>query len=250
MSHLRSHRLPLFVGVLVLIVLLFHGPIVQPTNYHDFADDRRWLGIDHAADVLSNLGFLLLGAWGIHHLRRTGQAEQAGDLACRLFCVALLLTGLGSIWYHLAPDNQRLIWDRLPIAFACAMLLAATLGRRLDVAGSRLLTSLLTLLAVATVVWWRLSDDLRPYLLLQLTPLWLIPLWLWQQRAPAAEQATFGAAVLLYVAAKLVEVYDHALFESLKVVSGHTLKHLIATIAAALIVRQAVRAHRQRHVSA
>lgn len=244
MSPFRRHWLPLSIGLALLLAAVVHGPIHQVADYHAFADARSWLGVARAADVLSNLGFLLVGAFGLHGLRGHGAPEQPGDLAYRLFSLALVLTGLGSIWYHLAPDNQRLIWDRLPIALACAMLLAATLGRQLDVAGSRLLTALLSLFAVATVVWWRLSDDLRPYLLLQSAPLWLIPLWQWQHRAPTAERRAFGAAVLLYIAAKLVEMYDHALFAHLAVVSGHTLKHLIATLAATLIVRQAVAARR------
>ncbi|MDM5181921.1 hypothetical protein PO883_32625 [Massilia sp. DJPM01] len=43
--------------------------------------------------MLSNLGFLLIG-----------------------------LTAFGSSWYHLAPDDTRLVWDRLPIALACVSL--------------------------------------------------------------------------------------------------------------------------------
>jgi len=32
-----------------------------------------------------------------------------------LFLIGLLLTAFGSSFYHLAPNNARLIWDRLPI---------------------------------------------------------------------------------------------------------------------------------------
>ena len=33
----------------------------QPQAYHDYADQRAWLGLSHAADVLSNLPFLIVG---------------------------------------------------------------------------------------------------------------------------------------------------------------------------------------------
>ena len=30
----------------------------------------------------------------------------------------MLLTAVGSSYYHLAPDNERLFWDRLPMTIA------------------------------------------------------------------------------------------------------------------------------------
>ena len=56
---------------------------------------------------------------------RADASLNAGRHGYRLFLVGLLLTAFGSGLYHLAPDNARLVWDRLPIALACAGLLAA-----------------------------------------------------------------------------------------------------------------------------
>jgi ribosomal protein L20 len=42
--------------------LWMQGPIAQWANYHAFADDRAWLGVPNAANVLSNLPFLIVGA--------------------------------------------------------------------------------------------------------------------------------------------------------------------------------------------
>ena len=33
----------------------------QPERYHDFADQRTVLGVPHALNVVSNLGFLIVG---------------------------------------------------------------------------------------------------------------------------------------------------------------------------------------------
>jgi hypothetical protein len=46
----------------IILALLMH-PIPQPLVYHHFADQRTIAGIPRAWDVLSNLAFLLSGAW-------------------------------------------------------------------------------------------------------------------------------------------------------------------------------------------
>ena len=80
------------------------------------------------------------------------------------------------------------------------------------------------------------TEAARPYLLLQGLPLVLIPLWQAIHRAPRAERIAFAAAMMLYVLAKLAEVLDHEIANALGFVSGHTLKHLIATTATAAVV--------------
>ena len=57
--------LPAFFTLLRGLAMLVHGPIGQPANYHAFADHTDFLGIPYANDVLSNLGFALVGAWGV-----------------------------------------------------------------------------------------------------------------------------------------------------------------------------------------
>lgn len=235
-TSLRSrHVLPGLVLLIALTAMGLHGPIHQLADYHHFADQRGWLSIPHAADVLSNIGFALVGLWGFHG----GLARAPGHVGYRLFFAALLLTALGSAWYHLAPDNARLVWDRLPIALACAGLLSAIWQEHLG--AGRWVTPALALLAVASVGWWRFTDllgvgDLRPYLLLQLMPLVLIPIVQWQAEAPWAQRRAFLMAMVCYVMAKACELADHTILESLLVVSGHTLKHLLATVAAALVL--------------
>ncbi len=240
------HHLPMAVTLLLVAAALFHGPIHQPAGYHDFADQTQWFGIPHFCDVSSNLGFALAAFWGWLRLApaRAHPALCHGWAGYRLFLLGLFLTALGSTWYHLAPDNARLVWDRLPIALACGGLLAGVLGdvERRD---SGRLASWLALVAIASVAWWRVTDlsgagDLRPYLLLQGLPILLIPLWQWIYRAPAADRMAFGGAIALYVLAKTAELNDHAIAAVLDPVTGHTLKHLLATMAAALIVGRLV----------
>jgi hypothetical protein len=236
----KTYILPALIVLGAALAMLVYGPITQPDNYHDFADQRSWLGIPNAADVLSNLGFALIGLYGMHLVwqQRDNPALSQGRPGYALFFAALLLTAFGSGWYHLVPDNARLVWDRLPIALACAGLLAAVWRETLG--GSRWIAIALIAMAICSVAWWRYTElqglgDLRPYLLLQAMPLVLIPLLQWQHRSPSAERQAFAVAIGLYVLAKVSELNDHAAYEMLAIMSGHTLKHLLATLASGVV---------------
>jgi len=254
---MKTRYLPTVVTALLAAAALFHGPIHQPGGYHDFADQSLIWGVPHFCDVTSNLGFAIAALWGWRRLAPAAGHEDLrhGWAGYRLFLIGIFLTALGSTWYHLAPDNARLVWDRLPIALACAGLLAGVAGdaRRRD---SGRTATLLALAAVASVAWWRFTDlagagDLRPYLLLQALPILLIPLWQGLHDAPRADRLAFGAAIALYILAKLTELNDHAIAAVLDPLTGHTLKHLLATAAAALIVgRLACRVRAPRPASA
>lgn len=246
LSH-PARLLPTAVTLAAIAAMVAYGPIAQFESYHDFADQRAWLGIPNAADVLSNLGFAGLGAWGLRHLgRQRNDPTRAGWPGYRLFLLSLILTAMGSAFYHLAPDDARLIWDRMPIALACAGLLAGVRAEWVPNVNGARTEAILAILAIASVLWWYVTQirgqgDLRPYLLLQALPLLLIPLWQFLYQAAPADRLAFGAAFALYVAAKLAELFDRPLLASLGWISGHTIKHLLATAAAAVIVSRLVR---------
>jgi len=239
-------RLPVVLVLVAACALLLAGPITQFANYHDFADRRVALGLPNAADVISSAGFALVGLWGLARLwpARRGPALAAGWPGHWLFLVALLLTAAGSSYYHLAPDNSRLFWDRLPIALACAGLVAAVFPELQPRANGRLWATLMAIAATLSVLWWSYTDsragqgDLRPYLFIQALPLVLIPLWQAVYRAPREDRIAYGAAILLYVASKVVEIYDREIYALLGWMSGHTAKHLLAALASWVVVRR------------
>jgi len=238
--------LPQAITLALVAAALAYGPIAQLPGYHDFADHTTHFGIAHFADVLSNVGFALVALWGwIRLFPARDQTElKDGWAGYGLFLIALFLTAFGSSYYHLAPDNARLVWDRLPIVLACAGLLAGVRGdarkRRCDG-----FVVALAVFAVTSVAWWHFTGqtgigDLRPYLLLQALPIVLIPLWQWLYGLPRAERWAFASALLLYVIAKFAELYDHEIATALGMITGHTLKHLLATAAAVTIVGRLV----------
>jgi len=246
MKPLHMH-LPMLVTVILSGAALLHGPIAQLPDYHDFADQTTSFGILHFADVLSNLGFALVALCGWWQLAPASRhaVMKDGWAGYRLFLIGLFLTAIGSSYYHLAPDDASLVWDRLPIALACGGLLAGVRGDAMKARNDGL-AALLAVFAIASVAWWHFTGrtgvgDLRPYLFLQALPIVLIPLWQWLYDIPRAERWAFAGALLLYVIAKFAELYDHEIAAILGAITGHTLKHLLATAAAAGIVGSLIR---------
>lgn len=232
--------LPTAIVFISMCAMLWHGPVLQLAHYHEFADQGVWLGIPHAADVLSNLGFAFVAALAGYQLFvQQRYARSAAALpAFGLLCVTVFLTAAASAYYHLAPDDARLFWDRMAIAIASACLIC---GVRADakpgMTSHRALLELMLglMLAVASVIWWRYSADLRPYLLLQLWTVLLVIVWqgIWQ--VDHRVRRWFNAAIACYVLAKLAEMADHRILSLTACVSGHSLKHLIAAGAAACV---------------
>lgn len=237
------------ICLLIASLFLLYGPIAQQAHYHEFADQRHYFGLQHTADFLSNLGFAIVGLMGLYWLSsrtplQLGEAKlQHSKFGYYTFFIAIILTSIGSSWYHWAPDNTRLVWDRLPITLGCAGIVDAVLSEHLNPRLTRLLRLLLLALAPASVFWWQYTDlhaafgDLRPYLYLQLLPLVLIPLVLALYRSSRSDYYGFGFAIGAYVIAKILELNDHAIYELTGMISGHTLKHFLATLAAWAIYR-------------
>jgi hypothetical protein len=228
------------MAVAAVAVAALVPPFSQDPAYHRLADTRDWLGVPNAANVLSNAGFLLVGALGLRFLAR----REAGDGRFReaaerwpyaVFFGGLLLTGLGSAYYHWAPGNPRLAWDRLPLAITITGLLDAVVAERIGVRiALRLLGPLVALAALSVGYWaWteqRGAGDLRAYALVQFFPLMAIPLMLWWLPTRYSAGAGLLAAAAIYALAKVPELTDGAIFRATGVVSGHTLKHLLAAL--------------------
>lgn len=213
------------------------GPIRQDQDYHRFADGRAFLGLENAADVLSSVAFVVVGVMGLVFLWRNRGASTRFSAAeemrayWALFC-AIALAGLGSMYYHLAPDDARLACDRLPIAAAFMCLLAAVIAERVDLkAGVKLLVPLIVL-GAASVIYWIALDDLRPYALVQFGSIVAILALctLFPSRYTKGEM--LFAAAALYGVAKIFELQDREIYELTgHWLSGHTLKHLTAAAA-------------------
>jgi hypothetical protein len=219
--------------------------VAQPESYHHFADHRAWLGITNFGDVASNAAFAVAGIWGLLVLlqkpRRVEFVEARERWPYFLLFVGLLLTAWGSSYYHLAPDNERLVWDRLPMTIGFMSLVAAIIAERINVKAGLALLPVLLIIGIASVLQWRLSEldgrgDLRFYGAVQVYAVLVVLVALLMQ---PRYTRTYDLAIVggFYVLAKILETEDRAIFSLGHVVSGHTLKHLAAAGAGFWIVR-------------
>jgi hypothetical protein len=229
-NHLALCRLlfllPPIAGV---IALGFVPSIAQPEKYHVFADHRMFLGIPDFWNVTSNLPFAVVGILGFRAFH---------DLASRFLFAGILLTTFGSAYYHLAPDTPRLVWDRLPMTIAFMSLLVLVVRDCLGTkAGTWLLFPLIAI-GLLSVLWWRVTGDLRLYILVQFVPILMILVALLIYELPAKRE--LWIALLLYALAKVAEFFDAQTY-SVFLLSGHTAKHLLAGFSTYWIYRWRLR---------
>ncbi len=236
-----DRRLRLAVLLVVTAVaagVVFAQPrLPQDPAYHLFVDTRLVFGIPNAWNVLSNLPFLIIGLLGIAAWTRA--AERKAGWLC--FFVGIALTAFGSAWYHLAPSNETLLWDRLPMTLGFMALFAGVIGERISEHAYRLLLWPLIGVGVASVLYWYASErdgagDLRLYVLVQFFPLLTIPLImaLYEPRYTHGRYILFALAA--YAAAKACEVLDRQIGDlTAGILCGHALKHLVAAFACYLL---------------
>ena len=231
-------------AIVIVIIGLLLPPIPQPLSYHNFADHRAWLGIPNFGDVTSNLPFAIVGIWGLIVMFTPGAAKFVDERECWFYLVmfaGLILTAFGSGYYHLAPDNGRLVWDRIPIMIVFMALPAAVIAERVTVPVGLVLFPVFEIIGVASVLYWRSSElrghgDLRFYAAVQVYAVLVLLLALLLP-PKYTRGSDLAIIVAFYALAKIFEAADHQIFSVGQIVSGHTLKHLAAASAGYWILR-------------
>ena len=240
------------LGIVVLGFLFCLPPIPQDPSYHAFADGRTMLGVPNFLNVVSNLPFLVVGALGLRLLLRHGAVGPGGPVLERaergpllVLFAGVLLTAFGSSYYHLAPDNDRLVWDRLPMTVAFMGFFASMIGERMGVRAGTWLLGPLVWLGIASVINWHVGEqrdagDLRLYGFVQFYPLVTIPFMMYLFPARYTRSADVLVALGCYLLAKMLELgpVDHGMYGMGRMVSGHTLKHLAAALGAYWLFHQ------------
>ena len=231
-------ELTLIATCIALVLLALLGPaIAQPADHHHFADQRALWGIPCAWDVLSNLPFALLGFVGLGWLVAVPAPGHTQRACAALFFGGLVVTATCSAWYHLQPEDSGLAVDRLGMVFAFAGLLGLAVADRIgDRAGLAMAAAVLVLGPLSVQVWAS-SGNVLAWCVLQFGGMALM-LWLATLRPVAGGLGLrLGAVLLIYSAAKALELADHAVFDLTgQLVSGHTLKHVVASLAALPVI--------------
>ena len=131
---------------------------------------------------------------------------------------------------------ETLFWDRLPMTIAFMSLVSAQLVDRISVRAGLLALVPALLVGVGTVVYWIVTErqgrgNVMPYVVLQAYAVFV----LLQLAALHPSRYTHGNAIFVvfacYLLAKVLEHYDRQIFELTGMVSGHTLKHVVAGLA-------------------
>ncbi len=236
------------LGLLVVATAVFAPAYPQPQAYHAFVDARPFLGVPSFANVVSNAGFLAVGWFGLRFLRgpgRRGFLDEGGRWPYLAFFAGAVLTGLGSAYYHWAPTDGTLAWDRAAMTLVFSALVAAVLADRSDSKAVLPAFLLMAALGAGTVAYWRVSaalgaENVLPYFAFQAAACAAaLTLTAWPSRY--TRRADLWSAFLLYAAALVAERHDHGIYALGYGVSGHTLKHLLAAAAMYWVLRMLMR---------
>jgi len=246
----RKNRIVLLIGISIVAVVatFLFPPIAQDPNYHLLMDHRVIAGIPNFGDVVFNTGFLLVGLLGLWKLFQIREDRSRLVDKQEFYPLAVAFTGtvlifVGSAYYHWAPNNSSLVWDRLPMTLAFMGIFSMILAERISVRiGIRFLIPLLVL-GVASVAYWHMTEqsgqgDLRPYALVQFLPIVLIPIILWLFPARYSGARYLVEMIGWYAVAKVLEFLDADIWGWVGGwISGHSLKHLVAAWGIYALVR-------------
>lgn len=251
--HLKKNESLLLGALLTLLLVAVFGPsVAQPAHHHEFADQRAWGVIPCALDVLSNLPFAIGGvaglgclAWQSRNVLPVANAAQRG--LATLFFAGLLLTTAASTWYHWQPDDAGLAVDRLGMVVAFAGLLGLAAADRASARAGVALACAVLLLGPLSVWLWASSGNVLPWAVVQFGGMALV-LWLaCLKPLPGALAIRWANVILIYALAKLFEQADVWVYvSSAELISGHSLKHVVASCAAWPVVAALLRAGKIR----
>ena len=226
----------LSVGFVVAASALV-SPIAQDPAYHNFTDTRTLYGVSNFWNVVSNAPFVLFGLLGLY---KTSQSLAKGNLkklqgAYTLFFTSAMLVGFGSSYYHLNPSTDALLWDRLPMAIAFMSLFSIIIAEYISLTAGRLLLIPLLAVGAGSVIYWFHTEqlgmgDLRPYAVVQFLPMLLIPAMLILFKSAGKSSKYLWALLFIYLLSKAAEYFDVYIFNLSGDISGHSIKHLLASL--------------------
>lgn len=230
------------VGIAAVVAVALVDAVPQDPSYHQFADQTGMFGVPNFLNVASNLPFLFVGILGWRLILKHPETVTPDTrIAWLVFFFGIALTAFGSGYFHLEPNNDTLFWDRTPMTIGFMSLISIIIAEYFSPqVGRRLLLPLL-LVGISSVLYWAHTEalgagDLRPYALVQFLPMLLIPLTLFLYGSRSDLTRYLWWMIAFYVAAKVSEQLDDVLYSAGSMLSGHSLKHLLASLAPASIL--------------
>ncbi|GAB1269807.1 ceramidase domain-containing protein [Aurantivibrio infirmus] len=231
------------VVAFIVVVGVFVPTVPQDPNYHLFIDRETILNVSNFWNVVSNSLFLLVGIVGLIQLYVLNNLKILPEIksAYGIFFLGVTLVAFGSGYYHLLPNNQTLVWDRLPMTIAFMSLFSVVVGETVSIRLARF--SLLPLIVSGglSVLYWHFTElqgrgDLRFYALVQFLPLLLIPIMLVFLPSKFSHKSGYWYLFAFYIIAKLLEQFDSEVDAFLGFISGHSLKHIAAAFGVLILL--------------
>nr|VDD34004.1 unnamed protein product [Brassica oleracea] len=251
-------RKRILVGSLFIcwLILMFFTPKVplHSFRHHVFADKRNFMGVPNTLNVMTNFPFLIIGVLGFV-LCLGGSffnISLKGEIwGWTLFYASVSSLAFGSAYYHLKPDDNRIVWDTLPILIAYSSLFSSFLVER---AGERVGLSCLVLLLfisvlsvayarqvqieviICVLVDGRVFNDLRLCLTFQLIPCLAIPVMTVLLPPKYTHSRFWLLATAAHAVSKIEGLADSKIYNfNGYTISGHSLGHLCSALAMLLL---------------
>jgi hypothetical protein len=210
------------------------GRIPQDNAYHQFADTISAFDIPNFHNVVSNFPFLILSLLGLIMLNRGHTKIDGLDRAIiwTLF-LGIGLIGFGSAYYHLAPENDSLVWDRLPMTLVFASFFTLIIKDYLSEKLARYAFYPLIAFGLGSIFYWHYTEltgqgDLRLYAFMQFYPMiCIIAILIFSKNRDNLN--ILGWVMASYGLAKLCEHFDNDIFELINY-GGHALKHYFSAL--------------------
>ena len=232
----------------IVLTSIVVPPIPQSIEYHQFIDQRTYFGIPNFFNVISNIILLFSGLVGFTFLLRPRELLKNKTFIDPLerwpyliLFLSVIIASLASTYYHLAPDNTRLAWDRLPIAIGVMTLLSIVLIERIGTNIGFILLPFLILSGIGSVMYWYWSEqygqgNLNYYIVVQFYSILAIIILAKCFHSRYTRGTDIYVVIILYTLAKFAEIADHEIYSLGQVISGHSIKHLFAGLAVFWII--------------
>ncbi|KAI3955270.1 hypothetical protein MKW98_020903 [Papaver atlanticum] len=228
------------MGYLCFLILMLLAPkIPHSPNHHRFSDMRNFLGVPNTLNVITNFPFLIVGVLGFVICLQGSifVISLRGEVwGWAFFYAGIVGIAFGSAYYHLKPDDNRVVFDRLPMMVVYASLLSIFVIERVgERTGVMCLCSAL-MLALVSIAYERSFDDLRLCMMFQLIPSIVIPALAFMFPPKYTHSRYWFWAAGVYLLAKLEAFADMKIYGlDHYIISGHSLEHLCLVMVPVLL---------------
>ena len=195
------------------LIDMITNKIPLPLEYHNFADQRSFLGIPNTMNVISNIAILIPAIYLL-------QIRKNKSTISNLLILHLVLLSVASSYYHWNPSDETIFWDILMIAVTIMLVTIIISDTEYGI--------ILYGLGIMSILYWRYTGDLRLYILILIG----VPLYIVFKYHKNSELRNYLIVfVIANILLRLTEHNDHLVYQITgNQISGHTLKHVFAGI--------------------